>query len=408
MKTLTRSISAIALTLFAAFLLNGSPAAATVLIGPTTNDGSFNTGTDQGSIGGGLGNVTAQIGLGPWNGMAVGVLGLLLQPTVSVVPGQAQITGLLAVGVVGNLVQNKGAAFQTITGVPVLAHTSYTLTGTVSASSALTLQALSNSGVGVALTAGGIQGASPSPGTDFAVQSDAAFFVNLVPINATSATFTFTFITGATVPSGDIGVRLFSGESNGLVSITVLSTVSFGSVMLTADPVGAPIPAGVVSRKVHAVGGPFDIPLPVVGNPGIECRTGGANGDFQLVFNFLSPVILSGATVTSGTGSVVNASASGSVITVNLTGVTNRQLLTVTLIGVSDGIHFGNVSATMGVLLGDTTGDRFVNSGDTTQTRGRSGQQANNTNFRSDVNLDGTINGGDAVVVRSSSGTTIP
>ena len=61
----------------------------------------------------------------------------------------------------------------------------------------------------------------------------------------------------------------------------------------------------------------------------------------------------------------------------------------------------------MGVLLGDTNGDRFVNAGDALQTRNRSGQTTDATNFRSDVNTDGFVNSGDTTVVRSRSGTAL-
>jgi hypothetical protein len=62
----------------------------------------------------------------------------------------------------------------------------------------------------------------------------------------------------------------------------------------------------------------------------------------------------------------------------------------------------------MNLLIGDTNGDRAVNSGDALQTRGRSGQTTNGTNFRSDVNTDSAINGGDALLVRSRSGNSVP
>ncbi len=68
----------------------------------------------------------------------------------------------------------------------------------------------------------------------------------------------------------------------------------------------------------------------------------------------------------------------------------------------------GNVAVQMGVLIGDTNGDRFVNAGDATQTRSRSGQAADATNFRSDVNTDGTVNSGDTTAVRARSGTFLP
>ena len=46
-----------------------------------------------------------------------------------------------------------------------------------------------------------------------------------------------------------------------------------------------PMPTQVVSRKLHS-GAPFDIPLPLTGNSGIECRSGGATNDYQVVFTF--------------------------------------------------------------------------------------------------------------------------
>ncbi len=62
----------------------------------------------------------------------------------------------------------------------------------------------------------------------------------------------------------------------------------------------------------------------------------------------------------------------------------------------------------MGVLVGDTNGDGFVNAGDALQTRNRSGQATDATNFRSDVNVDGFVNSGDTTVVRARSGTALP
>jgi hypothetical protein len=68
----------------------------------------------------------------------------------------------------------------------------------------------------------------------------------------------------------------------------------------------------------------------------------------------------------------------------------------------------GNVSIPMGILLGDTNDDGFVNAGDTLQTRNFSGQVTNGTNFRNDVNTDGLVNGGDTILVRSRAGDSLP
>jgi hypothetical protein len=62
----------------------------------------------------------------------------------------------------------------------------------------------------------------------------------------------------------------------------------------------------------------------------------------------------------------------------------------------------------MRVLLGDSNGDAIVNSGDTVQTRNRSGQVSDPTNFRSDVNRDGVINSADTAIIRGQSGQFVP
>ena len=164
-----------------------------------------------------------------------------------------------------------------------------------------------------------------------------------------------------------------------------------------------------VSRKMHGAAGNFDINLPLTGSSGIECRGGGVTGDYQVVFTFASPVTFIGAVVTAGTGSVSSASGSGTtIVTANLTGVTNAQQITVTLQGVNDGTGTGDVSVQMGVLVGDTTGNGTVNASDIGQTKAQSGQAVTGSNFRTDVNVSGSINASDVSLVKSKSGTALP
>jgi hypothetical protein len=66
-------------------------------------------------------------------------------------------------------------------------------------------------------------------------------------------------------------------------------------------------PLIVVSRTTQGGAPAFDVDLPLGGPAGIECRSGGANGDFTLVFTFASPLVsVGGAEVSSGTGSVAS------------------------------------------------------------------------------------------------------
>ncbi len=170
----------------------------------------------------------------------------------------------------------------------------------------------------------------------------------------------------------------------------------------------------VVSRKTHGNAGTFDIDLPLTGPRGIECRSGGASGDYTMIFTFSNTLTsVGGASVTGGTGTVSSSainSGDAHQYVVNLTGVANAQTITVTLANVSDssGNSSASISSSMGVLVGDTTGDGFVNSGDIAQTKSQSGTVVTASNFREDVTVDGSINSGDINLVKSKSGTALP
>ncbi len=168
------------------------------------------------------------------------------------------------------------------------------------------------------------------------------------------------------------------------------------------------IPTTAVSRKTHGMQGTFDVPLPLTGTPGIECRTGGASNNHLVVVKFAGPVTVGSASVTSGVGAVSSASVSGNEVFVNLTGVINAQTIQITLANVNNGTNIANVVVPMNILLGDTDGNKSVNSTDISQTKTQSGTLANAGNFRTDVNVNGVVNSSDIATVKSKSGTGIP
>ena len=142
---------------------------------------------------------------------------------------------------------------------------------------------------------------------------------------------------------------------------------------------------------------------------GIECRSGGANNDYQLVFTFPSVVTFNSAAVRAGNGSVNSSSGNGtSGITLNLTSVTNAQKITITLAGVNDGTNTGDLDVQMGVLFGDISGNGTVNATDVSQTKTQSGNAVTASNFRADVNTNGAINASDVSAVKAKSGTALP
>jgi hypothetical protein len=157
----------------------------------------------------------------------------------------------------------------------------------------------------------------------------------------------------------------------------------------------------VVSRKTHGTAGTFEINLPLTGFPGIECRTGGANGDHDVVFKFSAPVAFTATATCSGNPATVTTS--GSEATVHCTGVPNAQTIPVAL-----NTNAGNFLVQMGVLLGDTSANRAVNSSDISQTKAQSGTGTNSGNFRTDVTVNGLINSSDISTVKSKSGTALP
>jgi hypothetical protein len=198
------------------------------------------------------------------------------------------------------------------------------------------------------------------------------------------------------------------------------STTGFGGVFFNLIDVGQgyvfdPILVGAVSRKTHGTAGTFDIDL-MPPSSGIECRAGGANGDYQVVVTFATPVTLSSASAVPASGGTASVSGSPSVsgnqVTINLTNVSNAQRFNINLIGVNDGTGARDISVPMAVLIGDTTGNGVVNSSDIAQTQSQSGQPVNNqegtSNFREDVTANGQINSSDIALVQSKSGTALP
>jgi hypothetical protein len=187
---------------------------------------------------------------------------------------------------------------------------------------------------------------------------------------------------------------------------------------------GPPPPVSVVSRMTHGTAGTFDInlPLPAGTTPrAVEPRSSGSLGvgNYTLVFTFpniLTSVASASVTAhdpTSGTGTVSTSmidTGDAHNYIVNLTNVSNAQYITVTLNNVVDAAgNSGNVlSPQLGILIGDTNKDGFVNSADISQTKSQSGQLVGASNFREDLNADGFLNSADISLVKSKSGTALP
>jgi hypothetical protein len=206
------------------------------------------------------------------------------------------------------------------------------------------------------------------------------------------------------------GSHVFDGGATASVNSNSNDLIALGYAT------GAPPPVQlnrVVSRKMHGTAGPFDLDLPLHSST-VECRSGGANGDYSLIFNFANTLSSVGsATVTNGIGSVGTANIDSSDAhnyIVKLTGVTNAQVITVNLSNVNDssGESSAGISESLGVLLGDVNGSGRVDAADVSLVRQQTLQPVTNANFRDDVDASGRIDAADVSVVRQQTLTSLP
>jgi PKD domain-containing protein len=236
------------------------------------------------------------------------------------------------------------------------------------------------------------------------------------PVTQASPTFTHTYVT-----NGDFPARLKVGDTNGQVSTNVAQLEIAVEVPLDK----------VVSRKIHngVPGSPFSVVLfdPVTYPNGIgeiECRTPGPENDYTITYTFGPEFTVtgqaSGAVTVDGANTYVASHAPGpgaNQYTVHLLpSVPNAQRHVIALNGVpvintnpnGGNATLNNVGTRFDLLVGDTTGNGFVNSGDVSVTQAQSGQPVTGSNFRKDVTANGFINSADVSVVQSKSGTSLP
>jgi glucose/arabinose dehydrogenase len=254
-----------------------------------------------------------------------------------------------------------------------------------------------------------------------ALQGIYVFGDYLGPVGGSARAFTLNY-NGTTASNfQDITSQLFpiptTGGSVNLVNLSSYGEDAAGELYMTDIGNGnvykiSPMLVSAASRKTHG-GIPFDIALPLAGPRGVECRSGGTNGSYTMIFKFALPISSVGGATVSGVGSVssrmIDSSNTRQYI-VNLTGVANAQYVMVSLSNVVDivGNVASTVSATMGVLVGDTTANGMVNSSDISEVQSQSGQLATANNFREDVTVNGMINSSDIALVQSQSGMALP
>ena len=209
-----------------------------------------------------------------------------------------------------------------------------------------------------------------------------------------------------------------------VIGAVTLSLAQTSSTMPPESPTWAqmlvPTVQSASSQKMHGSAGAFEIPLPLTGPAGVECRTSGGTNDYTVVITFAGNVAVTGspqAQLTLGTGCVGsngactgNVSISENTVTVPLTNIANVQTINIRLNGVTSTTDAPatDFNIPMSILIGDTNGNRTVNAADVAATRSRLGESVDATNFRSDVNANGSINAADTAIIKQKIGISLP
>jgi PKD repeat protein len=198
-------------------------------------------------------------------------------------------------------------------------------------------------------------------------------------------------------------VATYAGDAANVGSTsTVLAQVVNGVVA------GAPTLQAAASRKVHGAAGVFNLPLSLVPtNPSTEPRVGPAA---TVVLTFDKPLAGATVTVTEGTATAGAAVISGNDVLVNLTGVADRQYVTVSLTNVAstDGGSGGSGSVRVGFLAGDVNQSRTVTMSDVAKVKQQLSKTVTQSNFLLDVNASGTLTTADKGIVSADQTHSLP
>ena len=182
------------------------------------------------------------------------------------------------------------------------------------------------------------------------------------------------------------------------------SSSEFSNCMTSGTP---PVLQSAASRKVHGGAGTFDLPLGLaVTNPTTEPRQGPAQ---TIVFTFDKPIIAATPSITEGVATAGTPTFSGNSVIVPLTGVSNKQYVSISLSNVtsSDG---GTTTAVVrvGFLLGDVNQNRVVTVSDLVLVNAAIAHVVTPANFLKDVNANGFLTVSDTLIVNNNITKALP
>jgi hypothetical protein len=217
-----------------------------------------------------------------------------------------------------------------------------------------------------------------------------------LPATGASGTFPGSVISAAAITTSVVAQA---------TSPIVTANGTAGSYAATATAPGVVTPAAfslqnialpavlqsAASRKVHGAAGTFNLPLSLVPtNPATEPRQGPAQ---TIVFTFDKPITAATAAIGEGTATAATPTFSGNDVVVVLSGVNDRQYVTVNLAGIvaADGSTGGSASVRVGFLMGDVNQNRVVVVSDLALVNAQLSQLTTAANYLTDINASGSI-----------------
>lgn len=210
----------------------------------TTPNNDFEDSGNEGSISGSdliegvlRGNYSDEaLGTGPWlvtgTGVDVGITSLVA-PSTSIADGVATVSSLAAADISdaldpAEIVGSSASFHQDLTGVTFIEGYTYTLTANVYAIDLISVDLLTDSGIGIGLRSAGTL-------IDPSAASGPLLDISLLTAGE-SASLTYTIVADASMAGELVGIELYTGQADGLASVSVLDSVSFDNVNLTAVP----------------------------------------------------------------------------------------------------------------------------------------------------------------------------
>jgi hypothetical protein len=217
-----------------------------------------------------------------------------------------------------------------------------------------------------------------------------------LPATGASGTFPGSVISATAVTTSVVGQAtspvVTANGTSGSYAATATVPGAVTPATYTLQNVGPPaVLQSAASRKVHGAAGAFNLPLALVPtDPSTEPRQGPVH---TIVFTFDKPVTSATATITEGTATAAAPTFSGNDIIVALSGVADRQYMTVNLAGIvsADGSTGGSASVRVGLLMGDVNQNRVVVVSDLALVNVQLSQLTTAANYLTDINASGTI-----------------